>query len=158
MFKEIDNMSDRGQKAYNYFMQGYNCSQAVLLAFSDLTGLDEKTACMIASGFGGGIGRTRNVCGTVTGMVMAADMIKGYSDPKDNSGKKHTYEMVQNLIEKFKEQNGSIVCAELLGLKPMENNSPTPSQRTDEYYKKRPCPLLCKDATEILEAYLKENF
>ncbi|MEE0859437.1 MAG: C-GCAxxG-C-C family protein [Acutalibacteraceae bacterium] len=150
-------MSDRGQKAYDYFMQGYNCSQAVLLAFSDLTGLDEKTASLVASGFGGGIGRTRNVCGTVSGMVMAANMIKGYSDPKDNTGKKETYEMVQNLLEKFKEQNGSIICAELLGLKPMENSSPNPSERTDEYYKKRPCPLLCKDATEILEEYLNSE-
>ncbi|MBQ1992022.1 MAG: C_GCAxxG_C_C family protein [Clostridia bacterium] len=150
-------MSDRGQKAYDYFKQGYNCSQAVLLAFSDLTGLDEKTSALIASGFGGGIGRTRNVCGTVTGMVMAANMIKGYSCPTDNVSKKETYEMVQQLLNKFKEQNGSIVCAELLGLKPAENSSSTPSERTQEYYQKRPCPLLCKDATEILESYLQEN-
>ncbi|MEF2919808.1 MAG: C-GCAxxG-C-C family protein [Acutalibacteraceae bacterium] len=150
-------MSDRGQKAYDYFKQGYNCSQAVLLAFSDLTGLDEKTSALIASGFGGGIGRTRNVCGTVTGMVMAANMIQGYSCPTDNVSKKETYEMVQQLLNKFKEQNGSIVCAELLGLKPAENSSSTPSERTQEYYQKRPCPLLCKDATEILESYLQEN-
>ena len=150
-------MSDRGQKAYDYFKQGYNCSQAVLLAFSDLTGLDEKTSALIASGFGGGIGRTRNVCGTVTGMVMVANMIKGYSCPTDNVSKKETYEMVQQLLNKFKEQNGSIVCAELLGLKPAENSSSTPSERTQEYYQKRPCPLLCKDATEILESYLQEN-
>ena len=150
-------MSDRGQKAYDYFMQGYNCCQAVVLAYNDLTGLDEKTTSLIASGFGGGIGRTRNVCGTVSGMVMAANMIKGYSDPKDTNGKKETYQMIQKLINKFKEQNGSIICAELLGLKPMENSEATPSPRTDEYYKKRPCPLLCKDAVEILEEYLNKT-
>lgn len=150
-------MSDRGQKAYDYFMQGYNCCQAVVLAYSDLTGLDETTASLIASGFGGGIGRTRNVCGTVSGMVMVANMLKGYSSPTDTDGKKETYQMVQQLLEKFKEQNGSIICAELLGLKPMENSEATPSPRTDEYYKKRPCPLLCKDAAEILEEYLKNN-
>ncbi len=150
-------MSNRGQKAYDYFKQGYNCSQAVLLAFSDLTGLDEKTSALIASGFGGGIGRTRNVCGTVSGMVMAASMIKGYDSPTDNVAKKEAYEMVQQLLNKFKEQNGSIICAELLGLNPIESSSSTPSQRTQEYYKKRPCPLLCKDAAEILENYLSEK-
>lgn len=81
-------MSQRGQKAYDYFMNGYNCTQSVLLAFSDLTGLDDETASLIASGFGGGIGRTRNVCGTVTGMLMAANLLKGYSQPADNKGKK----------------------------------------------------------------------
>ena len=80
-------MSERGQKAYDYFMQGYNCAQAVLLAFSDLTGLDEKTAALVASGFGAGIGKTRNVCGTVTGMIMAADLINGYENPKDSNAK-----------------------------------------------------------------------
>ncbi|MEE0266069.1 MAG: C-GCAxxG-C-C family protein [Acutalibacteraceae bacterium] len=150
-------MSDRGQKAYDYFMQGYNCCQAVVLAYSDLTGLNDETGSLIASGFGGGIGRTRSVCGTVSGMVMVANMLRGYSDPKDSAGKKETYQMIQQLLDKFKEQNGSIICAELLGLKPMESTNPTPSERTDEYYKKRPCPLLCKDAAEILESYLEEN-
>lgn len=150
-------MSSRGQKAYDYFMQGYNCCQAVVLAYSDLTGLNDETASLIASGFGGGIGRTRSVCGTVSGMVMVANMLRGYSDPKDSVGKKETYQMIQYLLNKFKEQNGSIICAELLGLKPTESTPPTPSERTDEYYKKRPCPLLCKDAAEILENYLEEN-
>lgn len=150
-------MSNRGQKAYDYFKQGYNCSQSVLLAFKDLTGLDEKTSALIASGFGGGIGRTRNVCGTVLGMVMAASMIKGYDSPTDNVAKKEAYEMVQQLLNSFKEKNGSIICAELLGLKPKEDNSSTPSPRTNEYYQKRPCQLLCKDAAEILEDYLSKN-
>lgn len=150
-------MSKRGDIAYNNFLNGYNCSQSVLLAYSDLTGLDEKTATLIASGFGGGIGRTRNVCGTVIGMIMTASLLNGYSKPKDFESKKETYSMVQELMNRFKEQNGSIVCAELLGLKPKENNSPIPSHRTPEYYKKRPCPTLCKISTEILENYLKEN-
>ncbi|MGO5077196.1 C-GCAxxG-C-C family protein [Oscillospiraceae bacterium LCP25S3_E3] len=147
-------MSERGQKAYDYFMQGYNCAQAVLLAFSDLTGLNEKTAALVASGFGAGIGKTRNVCGTVTGMIMAADLINGYENPKDSNAKIHTYDMVQNLLNEFKAENGSIICAELLGLKPMEDTSPVPNKRTGEYYKKRPCPELCRQAAEILENYL----
>lgn len=147
-------MSERGQKAYDYFMQGYNCAQAVLLAFSDLTGLDEKTAVLVASGFGAGIGKTRNVCGTVTGMIMAADLINGYENPKDSNAKIRTYDMVQSLLNEFKAENGSIICAELLGLKPMEDTSPVPNKRTGEYYKKRPCPELCRQSAEILENYL----
>jgi len=147
-------MSERGQKAYDYFLSGYNCAQAVLLAFSDLTGLDNKTAALIASGFGAGIGRTRNICGTVSGMIMAANMLNGYSDPKNVENKKETYAMVQTLLDMFKEHNGSIICAELLGLKPKENINPMPDKRTAEYYKKRPCPELCKIAVEILEEYI----
>ena len=93
-------MSERGQKAYDYFMQGYNCAQAVLLAFGDLTGLDEKTAALVASGFGAGIGKTRNVCGTVTGMIMAADLINGYENPKDSNAKKYDEVSIQEVIDK----------------------------------------------------------
>ena len=102
-------MSERGQKAYDYFMQGYNCAQAVLLAFSHKTGLKKNPAALVASGFGAGIGKTRNVCGTVTGMIMAADLINGYENPKDSNAKIHTYDMVQSLLNEFKAENGSII-------------------------------------------------
>ena len=141
-------MSERGEAAYNNFLKGYNCAQAVLLAMSDVTGLDRETALMITSGYGGGIGRTRSVCGTVNGMVMAANMISGCINPADSIGKQKINTLVRELLEDFKKQNGSIICAELLGLKPMEN--PELAGR-----KKRPCPLLCRDATEILEKHLK---
>ena len=149
-------MGEHGKKAKELFMSGYNCSQAVLISFSDVTGLDEKTAAMLASGFGGGIGRMREVCGTVSGMVMVLSLATGYSDPADNDGKKDTYAAVQALADKFKEQNGSIICRELLGLEKPEGTH-IPEKRTAEYYKKRPCADLAQMAADILEEYLIEK-
>lgn len=149
-------MSLRGDKAKELFTQGYNCSQAVLISFSDMTGLDEKTSAMIASGFGGGMGRMRETCGTVTGMFMAYGLINGYSDCKAFEEKKETYAAIQALAGKFREINGSIVCKELLGLSAPESTN-VPEKRTDDYYKKRPCAELVKIAAEILEEYLSSN-
>lgn len=145
-------MSIRGDKAKAYFTQGYNCAQSVLMAFSDITGLDEKTSAMLSSGFGGGMGRMREVCGAVSGMFMAASIVSGYDDPADFEGKKRTYEMIQTLAERFKAQNKSIICKELLGLEKPEGTH-IPEKRTPEYYQKRPCGDLVKDAAEILEEY-----
>ena len=145
-------VSIRGDKAKAYFTQGYNCAQSVLMAFSDITGLDEKTSAMLSSGFGGGMGRMREVCGAVSGMFMAASIVSGYDDPADLEGKKRTYEMIQTLAERFKAQNKSIICKELLGLDKPEGTH-IPDRRTPEYYKKRPCGDLVKDAAEILEGY-----
>lgn len=147
-------MSERGNKAREYFEQGYNCSQSVLMTFSDITGIDEKTSAMLSSGFGGGMGRMREVCGAVSGMFMAASIVSGYDDPSDSEGKKRTYAMIQSLAEKFKAQNGSIICKELLGLDKPEGTH-IPEQRTAEYYKKRPCSDLVKNAAEILEEYFR---
>ena len=149
-------MSERGERAKAYFEQGYNCAQSVLLSFSDITGLDEKTSAMLSSGFGGGMGRMREVCGAVSGLFMAASLICGYSDPSDFEGKKQTYAMIQQLAQGFREQNGSIICRELLGLSKPEGTH-IPEQRTAEYYKKRPCGELVKSAAEILEAYLNNQ-
>ncbi|MCH5325099.1 MAG: C_GCAxxG_C_C family protein [Eubacterium sp.] len=147
-------MSERGEKAKQMFLSGYNCAQSVLIAFSDMTGLDEKTSALIASGFGGGIGRMREVCGTLCGAFMAAGIINGYDMPADFDNKARTYKMIQELAARFKEKNGSIICKELLGLSQPEH-SYIPEKRTDEYYKKRPCPELAKQAAKILEEYLK---
>ncbi len=147
-------MGSRGEKAKQLFLKGYNCAQAVLIAFSDMTGLDEKTSALIASGFGGGIGRMREVCGTLCGAFMAAGIINGYDKPADFDNKARTYKMIQELAARFKEKNGSIICKELLGLKSAENTY-IPEKRTAEYYKKRPCPELAKQAADILEEYLE---
>lgn len=136
----------------NYFKQGYNCSQAVVLTFIDEIGLDKEQALKIASSFGGGIGRQREVCGAVSGMVICLGALKGYSSPDNHTEKAEYYALVQNLCNKFKQINGSIVCRELLGLS--SPSSPNPEKRTDEYYKKRPCASLVGDAVEILEEYL----
>ena len=149
-------MGVHGKKAKELFMSGYNCSQAVLISFSDVTGFDEKTAAMLASGFGGGMGRMREVCGTVSGMIMAVGIVMGYSDPSDNDGKKDTYAAIQTLADRFKEQNGSIICRELLGLEKPEGTH-IPEKRTAEYYKKRPCAELARIAADILEEYLIEK-
>ena len=149
-------MSSRGDKAYELFTQGYNCSQAVAVTFADKLGLDEETAAKIAGGFGGGMGRMREVCGTFSGIVMVLSMVYGYSDPKEYDGKKELYEKIRNLADKFRADNGSIVCRELLGLDKAESSA-APEKRTDEYYKKRPCPELCRYAADILEQFLEEN-
>ncbi|MBQ1928719.1 MAG: C-GCAxxG-C-C family protein [Acutalibacteraceae bacterium] len=145
----------RSEKAKQYFESGYNCSQAVVMAFADAIGLDIDTAQRISAPFGGGMGRLREVCGAVSGMIMVEGMIREKYDPKDVKSKTEQYKTVQTLAGKFRDKNGSIVCRELLGLdKNGEKISPPePSVRTEQYYKKRPCALLVQDAAEILEEY-----
>jgi len=147
----------KGDIAKQNFLNGYNCSQAVLLAFCEDFGLEKETALKISEPFGGGMGRMREVCGTVTGMFMVLGLAMGNSDAKDGSTKKNVYKSVQELAEKFKQDNGSIICRELLGLQKANKESYVPSERTTEYYKKRPCPELCKYAADILEEYLKKE-
>lgn len=149
-------MTERAEKARNYFLEGYNCSQSVFLAFTDLTGFDEKTALLISSSFGGGMGRLREVCGAVSGMFMAAGVLYGYTDPKAGTEKTEHYKRIQGLAEAFKERNGSIVCRDILG-KIAEDKSFIPSERTAEYYKSRPCAKMVEDAVEILEAYIEKH-
>ena len=144
------------EKARNYFLEGYNCSQAVFLAFSDLTGMDEKTALMISSSFGGGMGRLREVCGAVSGMFMTAGILYGYTDPKAGNEKVEHYKRIQELAAAFKKRNGSIVCRDILG-KIAEDKSFIPSERTAEYYKTRPCAKMVEDASEVLDEYIKNN-
>ena len=143
-------MTDHGTLAEQNFKKGYNCAQSVLLAFGDVTGLDENTAAMISSSFGGGLGRLREVCGAVSGAAMVLGLVRGYSDPDDREDKKEHYHRVQEFAERFKEQNGSIICRELLsGVQTAEGK--TPEARTDAYYKKRPCAALCRCAAHILD-------
>ena len=144
----------KGDIAKQNFMNGYNCSQAVLLAFCEDFGLEKETALKISEPFGGGMGRMREVCGTVTGMFMVIGLAMGNDNSKDNTTKKNVYKSVQELAAKFKEDNGSIICRELLGFQKNNKESYVPSERTNEYYKKRPCPELCKYAADILEEYL----
>ena len=144
-------MSEKTEKAKELFKQGYNCSQAVLGVFCEEFGMDFETAIKIASSFGGGMGRMREVCGTVSGMFMAAGL--AYCTGENN--KAEQYKIVQELAKRFKDKNGSIICRELLqGVE--TSTSPTPSERTETYYKKRPCIDLVGDSVEIFEEFLKE--
>lgn len=144
----------RGDRAKELFLEGYNCSQAVAIAFSDIIGMDEQTIAKLVSGYGGGMGRMREVCGTVSGAVFVLSSIFGYDDPKASNEKKALYEHIQEFGKRYAEQNGSIVCRELLGLDKKGFDSPTPQKRTTEYYKKRPCPELVKSSADILEEYI----
>ena len=132
------NPQERAEQAREYFKAGYNCAQAVFLAYQDITGIDEVLAATISAPFGGGMGRLREVCGAVSGMTMVAGFIAPNSQPNDNENKKNCYATVQALAEEFRAENGSIVCRELLGLT-QQKDDPTPSPRTGEYYKRRPC-------------------
>ena len=147
-------MSEKSEKAKELFKSGYNCSQSVLGVFSEELGLDLKTALKISSSFGGGMGRMREVCGTVSAMFMVIGLF--FSDAENSvKSKTEQYKRVQELAGRFKERNGSIICRELLnGIE--VSNCPVPSERTTEYYKKRPCVKLVIDAVQLCEAYIKE--
>lgn len=147
----------KGEIAKAYFLEGYNCAQAVALSFSDEIGMDKDTIAMLTSGYGGGMGRMREVCGSVSGAVFVLSALRGYSNPKDTDGKKELYADIQVIGSRFKDKNGSVVCKELLGLSNKVFDNPAPSERTEQYYKKRPCAELVKSSADILEQYLKEN-
>lgn len=150
------NGSPHGKKAMRYFKEGYNCAQAVFLCYAEELGMDKKTALKLSSSFGAGMGRMREVCGAVSGMFMAAGLLYGYDSPTDQSGKAAHYKRIQQLAEQFKKENGSIICKELLGLTG-DHFSHVPQQRTDTYYKKRPCVQNVGMAAAILENYINEN-
>lgn len=145
---------DRAERAAELFLQGYNCAQAVAVAFSDLTGLSPELSAKMASSFGGGMGRLREVCGAVSGMLLVTSLLYGYDDPENDQGKKELYQLVQSLAGQFREQNGSIVCRELLKNPPSD---PNPSPRTAEYYRQRPCAAMVYTAAQILDAYIAEH-
>lgn len=146
----------RVQRAVDKFMQGYGCCQSVVAAFADLYNLDDTMAKRIAAGFGGGVGRMRMMCGAVSGIVILAGLDRGQIDGADRKGKSMCYKVVQELLDEFKVQNGSVVCAELLGLKGHEKaqSSYVASPRTAEYYKTRPCAAKVESAARIFAEYL----
>ena len=147
---------DRIEKAYALFMKGYNCAQSVTAAFADLYGLTEEQALLASASFGGGMGRMRLTCGTVTGMFMLAGLESGTTNPDDRELKARNYAMVRELAERFKAENGSIVCSELLQMG-NKTESAMPSERTAAYYKKRPCPELVRCAARIYAQMLEEK-
>lgn len=146
-----EKVETRPEKAVRLFKEGYNCSQAVFMAFSDEYGIDAATASRLSASFGGGMGRMREVCGAVSGMLLVAGLETGAVEGRDQEGKKRNYQMVQALAEEYRKKNGSIICRELLGLGKDTKIQAVPEARTEEYYKKRPCPELIRQAAEILE-------
>ena len=146
----------RREAAMTNFLKGYNCSQSLILAFEDILPLEKSQLSKLASTFGGGMGRLREVCGSVSGMFMIVGLLYGYDGPETGQKKTELYTRVQELAHRFEEKHGSIVCRELLGLS-VRHDVPIPEARTKDYYRKRPCPEIIGDAAEILEAYIKNN-
>lgn len=142
---------DHGMKAAELFVGGYNCAQSVAVAFCDVTGLDEKFTARMVSSFGGGMGRIREVCGAVSGMFFVLGLLYGYDTPGDDVSKKELYTEVQELAAKFREQCGSIVCREILKNPPTD---PTPSPRTAEYYRVRPCARMVLVAGRLMDEFI----
>ncbi len=156
--KQLDK-SPRGQRAMGFFLEGYNCTQAVVLSFADLIGMEKKTLLRMSSSFGGGMGRLREVCGAVSGMFLVAGFLYGYDTPgaAGQQDKAAHYARIQELAGEYRTVNGSIVCRELLGLKVEGADHPTPEPRTPEYYKKRPCEQVIGIAAAIMEKYVEEH-
>lgn len=170
---DSEKINEIADMAESYFRKGYNCSQSVFVPFAHRYGIDEKTALKMSASFGGGMGRMREVCGCMSAMALVAGFESGCTTDYNPKGKEKNYEMVQHLAQEFKKiSGGSIVCRELLGLdkkvkQPNEKEkqatidsvsesmtSPIPSERTQEYYKKRPCIQLIRAACEILESQI----
>lgn len=154
-----EDMEVRISRAVDNFMQGYGCCQSVVAAFADLYGLDDLMAKRIAAGFGGGVGRMRMMCGAVSGLVILVGLDCGQTEGSDREGKSACYKIVQELLAQSKAENGSIICAEILGLKGHEKaqSSYQASARTAEYYKTRPCAAKVESAARIFAKYLLEK-
>lgn len=145
----------RVQKAVDNFMQGYGCCQSVVAAFADLYGFSDEQAKLVGAGFGGGVGRLRMMCGAVSALVILAGMNDGQTEGSDREGKAHCYKVVQELLERFRQANGSVICAELLGLKgSVPPGNFVPDERNKEYYLRRPCAAKVECAARIFAEYL----
>ena len=146
-------MESKIEKAVALFKEGYNCSQSVVAAYAEEYGLTREQALKISASFGGGIGRMRKTCGAACGLFMLAGLETGCTEGKSREGKEENYRTVQMLAEEFKRRNGSLTCAELLGLSKQAPTPPTPEERTAEYFKKRPCVKMVEEAARIWEDY-----
>ena len=146
---------DHSYQAAELFLNGSNCAQAIVVAFCDVTGMEPSLAAKVSSSFGGGMGRMREVCGAVSGMLTVVGLIYGYEDPGEGDcNKKAHYQLVQNLAGQFREEIGSIVCRDILKNPPSD---PNPTPRTAEFYKTRPCARMVMTAARILDKYIQEH-
>lgn len=148
----IDKLSTKEKKARALFKSGYNCAQSVFCAYCEDLGLDFDTGLKLSSSFGGGMGKLREVCGAVSAMFMIAGLKKGYTSNNDDEVKTVHYKLIQDLANEFKQENGSIICRELLGI---ESDGYIPAKRTEAYYKQRPCEELVACATKVIDKIIK---
>ena len=145
---------DRSKRAGELFLSGYNCAQSVTAAFADLMGMEEAAAARLASPFGGGMGRMREVCGAVSGMLLVLGTLYGYDTPGDDDSKAALYSQVQQLAASFREETGALLCREILDNPPSD---PTPSPRTEQFYKDRPCARVVMTAAGILQDFIRQH-
>lgn len=150
-------IEERVQVARKYFLSGYNCAQSVFMAYASLLAIDEEKASCLSVSFGGGLGRMREVCGTVSAMFMINGFKYAVTDSGDLHQRKVNYAKVQLLAKRFKEQHGSIICRELLSTLQDIKTNPEPSPRTEEYYAKRPCVRFVTSAARIIGELLQEE-
>ena len=146
---------ERAEKAAAYFKEGYNCAQSVVLSFADELEIEPKTLAKLASSFGGGMGRLREVCGAVSGMFMVYGLLCGYDSPEEDEEKSDNYQAIQAMASAFQGIHGSIVCRDILK-KPAGKEHHIPEKRTASYYAARPCERCVYDAAEILESFLRK--
>ena len=151
------NMEERIEMAVSLFKEGFNCSQSVVAAFADMYGFTREQALKMSASFGGGIGRMRETCGAACGLFLLAGLETGATEGADREGKAANYALVQELAEVFKERNGALKCADLLGLSKKEPVVSTPEARTDQYYAKRPCVKMVEEAARIWCEYLQKK-
>ncbi len=147
-------MGERADRAKEMFLEGYNCCQSVVGAFADLFGYDQITAMKFAEGLGGGMGRMRLTCGAVAAMAVLASMKMSTGLPGDLKRRGEIYAVIQKMANAFKENNGTVICAELLGAALPKDDSPTPEARTPDYYRRRPCADKIYECALIVEQYL----
>lgn len=153
----LNQARERAERARAYFREGYNCAQSVALAFADVVAETPEKVAAAMSGFGGGIGRLREVCGCVSAMTYVASCVRPATHPENQQERKANYALVQDLAESFRGEFGSIVCRDLLGLrKDAKAASPAPSERSAHYYATRPCEEQCGKAAEMLALKLSE--
>lgn len=150
-------MEDRIELAVSLFKEGYNCSQSVVAAFADMYGFTREQALRMSASFGGGIGRMRQTCGAACGLFLVAGLETGCTEGSNREGKEANYKLVQQLAEEFKKRNGSLICAQLLGLDKSAPTPATPEARTAEYYKKRPCVKMVEEAARIWVEHLENK-
>lgn len=135
--------------AGDLFLEGYNCAQAVFMAFADVTGYDKETAAKLASSLGGGVGGLREVCGAVSGAAMAAGALWGYASPTDAAAKQQHYARIQQLATKFTNTYQTVICRDLMtAVKTAPIVTPL---REAEAYEKRPCLRYVEEMARLLD-------
>ena len=148
---------ERIEKAVALFKEGFNCSQSVVTAFADKYGFTREQALKMSASFGGGIGRMRETCGAACGLFLLAGLETGATEGSNREGKAANYALVQELAAIFKERNGALRCADLLGLSKKEPIVSSPEARTEQYYAKRPCVKMVEEAARIWCEYLQKQ-